>query len=129
MDSILADQLEWLISGNMEGLRFKRQLLLLSGCLGDSAIPQDVEAQIGKLTQRIAREEVFGSLLETINTYLRHTNNKEVSNFDFSGLIAQVEASRQYLDQCEPANVALIFTWVLSRARDKKLINKARASR
>lgn len=122
MDSILADHLEWLISGNMEGLRFKRQLLLLSGCLADSVMPEDVEIQLGKLTQRIAREEVFASLLETLNTFLRRCNNKEASHFDVSGLIAQVEASRQDLNQCEPANVVLILTWVLSRARDRKLI-------
>lgn len=129
MDSILADQLEWLISGNMEGLRFKRQLLLLAGCLADGEVSSEVEAQIAKLTQRIACEEVFSALLETLNVYLRQTKEKEALGLDVSGLIAQVEASRQELNQCEPANVALILTWLLSRARDRKLISKLRASR
>lgn len=66
-----------MISGNMEGLRFKRQLLLLAGCLADGAMPVDIEAQIAKLTQRIAREEVFSALLEALNAvgfiYLQHT--------------------------------------------------------
>lgn len=43
MDSILADQLEWLVSGNMEGLRFKRQIVLLAGCLSEDKIPAEVE--------------------------------------------------------------------------------------
>lgn len=129
MDSILADQLEWLISGNMEGIRFKRQLLLLAGCLADEKMPSEVEAQIAKLTQRIAREEVFSALLETLNAYLRQTKDKDAAPLDVSGLVAQVEVSRQELNQCEPANVALIVTWLLSRARDRKLIRKLRASR
>lgn len=129
MDSILADQLEWLISGNMEGLRFKRQLLLLAGCLADGEMPPEVEAQVAKLTQRIAREEVFNALLETLNTYLRQIKEKDAATFDASGLVAQIEASRQDLNQCEPANIALIVTWLVSRARDRKLIGKSRASR
>lgn len=129
MDSILADQLEWLISGNMEGIRFKRQILLLAGCLADREMPSEVEAQIAKLTQRIAREEVFSALLETLNAYLRQTKDKDAAHLDISGLVAQVEASRQELNQCEPANVALIVMWLLSRARDRKLISKLRASR
>jgi hypothetical protein len=129
MDSILADQLEWLISGNMEGLRFKRQLLLLAGCLADGEMPSQLEAQIAKLTQRIAREEVFSALLETLNAYLRQAKDKDAAPLDVSGLVAQVEASRQELNQCEPANIALIVTWLLSRARDRKLISKLRASR
>lgn len=129
MDSILADQLGWLISGNMAGIRFRRQLLLLAACLADGEMPPDVEAQIAKLTQRIAREEVFSALLETLNAYLRQTKDKEATPLDVSGLVSQVEASRQELNECEPANIALILTWVLSRARDKKLISKLRASR
>lgn len=50
MDSALTDQLEWLLSGNMEGLRFKRQLLLLVKCLADGEMPTDIESNIVKLT-------------------------------------------------------------------------------
>ncbi len=129
LDSILADQLEWLISGNMEGLRFKRQLLLLAGCLADGAMPEEIKEQIAKLTQRIASEEVFSLLLETLNAYLRQTKEKDACLLDLTGLVAQVEASRQDLNQCEPANTALIVTWLLSRAHDRKLTGKLRASR
>mgnify|MGYP001767064443 FL=1 len=48
MDSILADQLEWLISGNMEGPRFKRQIILLVGCLADGQIPEDIQKEVTK---------------------------------------------------------------------------------
>ena len=123
------NQLEWLISGNMEGLRFKRQLILLSGCLADGAMPAEIEEQVCKLSQRISCEEVFNALLEPLNAYLRQTKDKEASNLDITGLIGQVEASRQALTQCEPVNQALIVTWLLGRARDRKLLNKMRSSR
>ena len=129
MDSILTDQLEWLISGNMEGLRFKRQLVLLAGCLADAAIPAEIEAQLVKLSQRIACEEVFNALLEPLNTYFRQTKEKDSSHLDITGLVAQVEASCKALTQCEPANLALIVNWLLSRARDRKLLGKLRSSR
>lgn len=129
VDSILADQLEWLISGNMEGLRFKRQLVLLAGCLADGAMPAEIEVQLSKLSQRIAAEEVFVALLEPVNTYLRQNKDKEACNLDITGLIAQVEASRLELKQCEPTNLALIVTWLLGRARDRKLLSKLRGSR
>jgi hypothetical protein len=129
LDSILTDQLEWLISGNMEGLRFKRQLVLLAGCLADVAIPVEIEAQLGKLSQRIACEEVFNAVLEPLNTYFRQTKEKESGHLDITGLVAQVEASRLELTQCEPANLALIVNWLLGRARDRKLLGKLRGSR
>lgn len=113
----------------MEGLRFKRQLVLLAGCLVDGAIPVEIEAQLAKLAQRIACEEVFNALLEPLNIYFRQTKEKESGHLDITGLVAQVEACRKELTQCEPANLALIVTWLLSRARDRKLLGKLRGSR
>ena len=124
MDSILADQLEWLISGNMEGLRFKRQLLLLVGCLADGPMPEEVASNSDKLTRRIALEEIFSALIDSLNICLRQTKDGEACRTDISTLVAQVESSRQGLDQCEPANVALIMTWLLGRARERKLLRK-----
>ncbi len=129
MDSILTDQLEWLISGNMEGLRFKRQLLLLAGCLADSALPDNIEDELGRLTRRIACEEVFHSLLDSLNAYLRQIKDKDQVNLDISSLIAQVEATREELKQCEPANTALIVTWLLGKAKERKLLGKIRRQR
>ena len=129
MDSILADQLEWLISGNMEGPRFKRQIMLLVGCLADGIIPEDIQEEVSKLTKRIACEEVFQALLEPLNAHLRQCKDKENTALDIGGLISQVESSRVELNQCEPANMALLVTWLLSRARERKLIGKIRGPR
>ena len=129
MDSIVASQLEWLISGNMEGLRFKRQLLLLAGCLADESTPTDIASELSMLTRRIASEEIFHSLLDVLNTYLRQIKDKEQATLDITGLIAQVEASREELKQCEPANTALIIAWLLGKAKDRKLLGKLRGSR
>ena len=133
MDTILTDQLEWLISGNMEGLRFKRQLVLLAGCLADSdgAMPAPVDAEIMRLIRRTAEEEVFHALLDSLNTCLRQVKDKdkEHSNLDITSLIAQVEAAREELKQCEPANTALIVGWILGKAKERKLLGKARGMR
>lgn len=128
MDAILKDQIEWLISGNMEGLRFKRQLLLLAGCLADGTLTDNVEKEISRLTKRIACEEVFNALLDALNTYFRQ-NNKEQAPLDISGLVAQVEASREELKQCEPANTVLIVAWLLGKAKEQKLLGKIRGLR
>lgn len=129
MDSILKDQIEWLISGNMEGLRFKRQLLLLAGCLADGTIPDNIEQELSRLTKQIAGEEVFHSLLDTLNAYLRQNKDKDQAALDISGLIAQVEATREELKHCEPANPALILAWLLGKARERKLLGKSRRLR
>jgi hypothetical protein len=129
MDSILTDQLEWLISGNMEGLRFKRQILLLAGCLADGPIPPHIEQEINKLCKRIALEEVFTALLEPINAFLRNAKSKEAPPLDLSGLLAQVEATRQALNDCEAVNQPSLITWILGQAREKKLLSKLRSSR
>lgn len=121
MDAILKDQIEWLISGNMEGLRFKRQLLLLAGCLADGALPDNIEKELSRLTKRIACEEVFNALLDSVNAYLRQ-NNKEQAPLDIGDLVAQVEAAREELKEYEPANTALVVAWLLGQARERKLL-------
>ncbi len=129
MDSILADQLEWLLSGNMDGIRFKRQLVLLAGCLADQNIPSEIEKQLANLSRRIALEEVFGALLEPVNAYLRGNKEKEAPTFDLSSLMAQIEATRLALNDCDPVNQAVLLSWLLGRAKDRKLLSKIRSSR
>lgn len=129
MDAILKDQIAWLISGNMEGLRFKRQLLLLAGCLADGAVPENIEQELSRLTKWIACEEVFHALLDALNAFLRQGKDKDQAPLDISGLITQVEATREELKQCEPANTALVMAWLLSKARERKLLGKIRGLR
>lgn len=129
MDSILADQLEWLISGNMEGLRFKRQIVLLAGCLADQTLPKEIEQQIANLSKRIGLEEIFDALMEPLNAYLRNAGEKDSTVLDISALMAQIEATRQALNDCEPVNQATLITWLMSRAREKKLLSKIRGTR
>lgn len=129
MDSILADQLEWLISGNMEGLRFKRQIVLLVGCLADQTVPKEIEQQIANLSKRIGLEEIFDALMEPLNAYLRNAGDKDSMVLDISGLMAQIEATRQALHDSEPVNQATLITWLMSRAREKKLLSKIRGTR
>lgn len=131
MDTILTDQLEWLISGNMEGIRFKRQMVLLVGCLADGPLPDVIEKQLLMLSQRIALEEVFASLLEPLNIFLRNAKNGEIHQaLDLSGLLVQIDSTRQALNACEAGNPAILISWILGRARERKLLNgKARNGR
>jgi len=123
VDTILTDQLEWLISGNMEGIRFKRQMVLLVGCLADGPLPDVIEKQLLLLSQRIALEEVFASLLEPLNIFLRNAKDCEIyQSFDLTGLLAQIDSTRQALNACEAGNPAILISWNLGRARDRKLL-------
>lgn len=129
MESILTDQLEWLLSGNMEGTRFKRQIVLLAGCLADDDLPEEINRQITNLCRRIGHEEVFESLLGPLNIFLRNAKGNDAPALDLNSLMAQIESTRQALIDCEPVNQALLITWILGRARDKKLLAKVRGSR
>lgn len=129
MDGILVNQLEWLLSGNMEGVRFKRQLILLAGCLADNTLPDEIDHQLTLLSRRVELEEVFKALLTPLESYLRHANDPNKPMQDLSGLIAQIEATRQALIDCEPVNQALLITWLISRAKEKNLWRKTRSGR
>lgn len=129
MDSILANQLEWLLSGNMEGIRFRRQLLLLAGCLADHPLPEHIEREISSLAKRIALEEVFDALISPVNAYLRNAKDKELPALDLTGLIKQIDAAREALQDCEPVNQAAIISWLIAQAREKRILNKIRGSR
>ena len=129
MESILTDQLEWLLSGNMEGTRFKRQIVLLAGCLADEDLPEEINRQITNLCRRIGHEEVFESMLGPLNMFLRNAKGNEAPALDLNSLMAQIESTRQALIDCEPVNQALLITWILGRARDKKLLAKIRGNR
>jgi len=123
VDSILTDQVEWLISGNMEGLRFKRQMVLLIGCLTDGQLPDAIEKQLLLLSQRIALEEVFASLLEPLNVFMRNIKDSEICQaLDLSGLLAQINSTRDALNGCEPVNQAALISWILGRAKELKLL-------
>jgi len=129
MDEILANQLEWLLSGNMEGTRFKRQIVLLAGCLANPAMPEEIERQVTNLCRRIALEEIFDALLAPVNAYLRNTKEKETQAIDLSGLVGQIEATRQALNECEPVNQAVLISWLIALAREKRLLGKIRGNR
>lgn len=129
MDSILANQLEWLLSGNMEGVRFKRQLLLLAGCLAESPMPERIEREISNLSQRIVLEEVFDALTSPLNAYLRNAKDKDVPAIDLSGLIKRIESAQQALYDCPPVNHAVLMTWLIGQAREKRLLSKIRGNR
>lgn len=113
----------------MEGTRFKRQIVLLAGCLADDDLPDEINRQITNLCRRIGHEEVFESLLGPLNMFLRNAKGNEAPALDLNSLMAQIESTRQALIDCEPVNQALLITWIMGRARDKKLWEKVRGSR
>lgn len=124
MDSILADQLEWLMTGNMVGIRLKRQIVLLAGCLSDDWLPEHIERPVGNLCRQITLQESFDALLQTLNGFVRDSKNQNAPAVDLTGLLAQVEAARLALNDCETVNEAQLIAWVLGRAREKKLLSK-----
>lgn len=128
MDAILANQLEWLLSGNMEGTRYKRQLIHLCGCLADNNLPDEIDRQLALLSKRISLEEVFKALLDPLDAYLRNQKDP-FKAFDLSGLLGQIEATRLALSECEPVNQAQLINWLISRAKERNLLRKMRGNR
>jgi len=104
-------------------------MVLLAGCLADGAGPEEIERQIANLCKRISLEEVFTALLAPLNAYLRNSKDHEKAALDLTGLITQIDATREALNECEPVNQAAIIAWLLARARDKKLLVKIRGTR
>ena len=83
-----------------------------------------IEKQLLLLSQRITLEEVFASLIEPLNIFLRNSKDGDAfHSLDLSGLLTQIDSTRQALNACEAGNPAVLISWILERARDRKLLN------
>lgn len=133
MDEMLSDQIEWLISCNLQGNRLARHLLILSGCLADDVMPEKISRQMSALSRQVLLQEGFDALVAVLNQFSRIIPGKpennpinNIRNIDLTALLAQIEDARQQLAACEPVNYAEIIAWITAQARARKLWRRSR---
>ena len=129
MQEMIADQIEWLLSGSLQGIRLKRQLLLVAGCVADDDTPDDIQMQLGALCCQINRQEVFEALLVPLNAHLSGKREHFSATVDINQLLQQIDTARAELNACENADEAKILAWVMNQARQKKLFRAGRSRR
>ncbi|MBK9447317.1 MAG: hypothetical protein IPO00_15280 [Betaproteobacteria bacterium] len=66
MDDMITDQLEWLVSCNLQGNRLARHLLILSGCLAGEGLPENISSN-GPLCPGKVLQDVFDALVSSLN--------------------------------------------------------------
>lgn len=134
MENLLIDQLEWLLSCNLQGKRLTHHLLILSGALADEPIPEHINQQMITLSRQALLQETLDSLIATFNQLVRMpiTIKPEMQQFpdtdgpERTALLAQIEDTRQQLLSCEAINYAELISWIVARAKQRKLWNKGR---
>lgn len=132
MEHLLADQLEYLLSCNLQGKRFARHLLILSGALADAPIPENINRQMITLSRQVLLQETLDSLIDTLNQLFRKTIAPkadaqpvpESECAERAALIAQIEDTRIQLLQSEPLNYAELIAWIVAQAKLRKIWNK-----
>ena len=69
MDDLLAEQLEWLLSCNLQGNRLAHHLLVIAGCLADTTLPEHISRQMAALSRQVMLQEMFDSLINSVNQF------------------------------------------------------------
>lgn len=136
MEHLLIDQLESLLSNNLNSKRIAGQLLILTGCLADEDIPEHISRQMAALSRIVLLQDIFDALVAPLNTMVRapsalrnEKNESENTSSDMAALLAQIEAARRQLSECETVNYAELIAWVMNKARERKLWNSGRTRR
>lgn len=137
MDEMLTEQMEWLLSGNLQGTRLARCLLVLVGCLAQDGMPDNIKNQTASLTKQLNLFEVFDALIASLNNFSKSkvvltSTEKQVSSLEgctgseLSSMINQVEQTRIALAECDAVNYSEIVAWVMGQAKARKLWVKSR---
>jgi hypothetical protein len=138
MDDMIAEQLEWLVAQNGNSGRMGRQIISLAGLLAEDAIPESIALQLRALSRLVLLHEIFDSLVNTLNNLsqygmrLSHANDSGGSSaqaLEVAPLLTQIESARMELSKCEPVGHAELIAWIMSRARQRKLLNERRSRR
>lgn len=134
MDDLLTDQLEWLLSCNLQGNRLAHHLLIISGCLAGSSLPENISRQMAALSRQVMLQDMFDTLVNSLNQFSKTPpRNKQEGAYpdtshhtELGGLVAQIQDARQQLLQCEAVNYAELIAWIAGQAREQKLWVKGR---
>lgn len=121
LESLMTDQLEWILSGQSTGKRFLQQLVVVAGYLATDPVPENIAHQLAAASKQITLLEVFDALLTPLNLLAR-VGPSEHSSTQVVSLIGQINEARVALQESESINHAEVISWLVLRAREKKLI-------
>ncbi len=132
MDELIIDQLEYLFTGNAQGNRQSRILLILCGALGDEGLPEPIGRQMASLSRQVLLQDIFDALVNALNQFAKQrvqfdraaSDPHSCSTAELVPLIAQIELARIQLSACDIANQAELIAWISNRAKVLKLWHK-----
>ena len=134
MDDLLIDQLEWLFSCNLQGNRLAHHLLVISGCLAKTGLPENISQQMATLSRQVMLQDMFNTLVNSLDQLAKNPLRIKTEaalpeaniNSEFAGLVAQIQDARQQLLQCDTVNYAELIAWITTQAKEQKLWSKSR---
>lgn len=133
MDELLTDQLEWLLSCNLQGNRLAHHILIISGCLADTALPEHISRQMVTISRQVMLQETFNTLVNSLNQFAKitprstaATSDDTLAHIELSGIVEQVKDARLQLLALDPINYAELIAWITSQAKAQKLWAKGR---
>jgi hypothetical protein len=136
MDDFLIEQIEWLLSGNLNRNRLTRTLLILVGSLGGETPPETITTQMNALSRQLVLQDLFDSLTGLLNTLAQNNPAKHgaviatpTGNPEIAALLVQIEDTRRQISECENVNYAQLIAWVVARAKERKLWSGGRGRR
>jgi len=131
MDEMIADQIEWILSGNAGTNRLGRQIVTLAGFLADGDMPGKIDSQMADLSRQITLQDMFDALIQSLNTISKSHGsiNKSLDASksevpELGKLLDQIEAVRKEIAACPTVNYASLISWLVIQAREKKVLNK-----
>jgi hypothetical protein len=128
---MLSDQIEGLLGSYGSTQTLGRNLIGLSGFLADPPPPENVAAQLERLSRLLLLQEMFDKLIQALNHATRSTGGpspegekreRAAGSVEISRILDQIEAVRGEISALDPVNYAVLIAWLVARARERKIL-------
>ncbi|NMG31759.1 hypothetical protein [Aromatoleum evansii] len=133
MDELLSEQIESLLGTNYSIKGLNKNLLTLSGFLADATLPDNVAAQLERVSQLAILQDLFESLMQALNHATAPANKSRLepssdteggASRDLSRLLDQIEAVRTQIGACGPINYGELIAWIATRGRERNMLRQ-----
>lgn len=138
MNEMISEQIEGLLGSYGSTQTLGRNLIGLSGFLADPPPPENVAAQLERLSRLLLLQEMFDKLIQALNHATRNTGRPSQDgekrecapgSVEISRILDQIEAVRGDISALEPINYAVLIAWLVARARERKILKGGHARR
>lgn len=132
MDELITDHIHGILADVAHDVRSGRRLIALVGILGGTSIPDDVSKETMNLSKLIVLREMFNALIEPVSSFAKRKELMPLdrqmapSEMNFQNLFEQLDETRKKIAEYEAINYPLIIAWVVSQAKNQKLLRKNR---